>query len=339
MLLSPKGKIKFMNHALIDQFKLGVTEYKNSQALRVFAPFPSFVKIIKQIMNKPAKLKEELIIAQDKVRLKAAVFAKPITVLFGYTYGYYIEINDYARPVQNDRLKVWSRTVQKMAHDIKTPLSSISLYMKTIDLKLEDNAPEARRLISEDLQIMINEMNRVREMTKNFLKFTNLEAPNFTTCSLSDLIHQALDRFKSYEGQGLQITLELDSEADQVTVDGQQISMALQAVLENAVDAVRGKGLISITTTLNQSFDEHFMPYVEIEIADNGPGIPDHIKQKIFEPYFTTKTDGTGMGLAIARKIMLDHQGDIEIVSRGKFSTVVRFMFPTGNIKSPKTAI
>ncbi len=339
LLLDNRGVIRQVNRTLIRQLKLESVDIKGQHFNRVFTDLPEVGEFINRLQAGGRPRNEEILINQPALHFRGVFFGKPLDGVMGYPSGYYFETNDYAGPVQDDRLKVWSKTVQKMAHDIKTPLSSISLYLKTIDLKLEDHAPQARRLIKDDLETMISEMNRVREMTKNFLKFTNLEAPSFSSCSLPKLINQVLLRFKSYEKQGLQIALELDPEAEEITADKQQLSMALQAVLENAVDAVRGKGLIYITTTLNHRLDERFKPYVEIEIADNGPGIPEDIKQKIFEPYFTTKTDGTGMGLAIVHKILLDHQGKVEIVSRGNFATVVRITLPIGNMKNQKSSL
>jgi signal transduction histidine kinase len=104
--------------------------------------------------------------------------------------------------------------------------------------------------------------------------------------------------------------------------------MALQAVIENAIEALQGEGIILISNALIQKPEENFRSYIEIEITDNGPGISDEIKKKIFEPFFTTKEEGTGMGLPLARKIMEDHDGQIEIQSQEGKYTRVRLLFP-----------
>ena len=104
--------------------------------------------------------------------------------------------------------------------------------------------------------------------------------------------------------------------------------MALHIVIENSIDALKGKGLIKISVNMAQYLNNVYQDFVEIEIADSGTGIDAKIKDKIFEPYFTTKKDGTGMGLAIARKIIEDHNGEISIYSKDGFGTVVRFLVP-----------
>jgi len=332
LLLDNRGIIRQVNHTLIRQLKLESVEIKGRHFSRIFPDLPEVGQFIKSMQAGKTPGSEEILINQPTLHFRGVLFGKPLEGVLGYPSGYYFETNDYTAPVQDDRLKVWSKTVQKMAHDIKTPLSSISLYLKTIQLKLQDQQPQAADLINPDLGIMLEKMTRVREMTKNFLKFTNLEEPKFSRVLLPELLERALERFKSYSEQGLQIEREIDPQAKEAYADEQQLLMALQAVLENAVDAVRGKGVVRIALTLNQPLDKDFVPHIEIEIGDNGPGIPEAVRQKIFEPYFTTKTDGTGMGLAIAQKILLDHKGSLTIYSKEKFATVVRMTFPVGNI-------
>jgi signal transduction histidine kinase len=104
--------------------------------------------------------------------------------------------------------------------------------------------------------------------------------------------------------------------------------MAFQVFIENAIDALEGKGKIFISSVLAQYLDHPFPEYLEIEIADNGPGIPESIRDTIFEPFYTTKENGTGMGLVIARKIIMDHNGSLELISKDHFGTVFRIHLP-----------
>lgn len=331
MLLNASGTIRYMNHIMVDQFQLGLTSYMGKRALSVFVNFPAMARLLTQLLTEKTTLKQELQINRKDVSLKGELFGKPITTLFGYTYGFYVEINDYSKPVQDDRLKVWSKTVQKMAHDIKAPLSSIGLNLSTLKMKLADVAPEVHNKIEPELDLMLREVYRVKEKTINFLKFTNLERPNLTRIDLLNVLNSTLELFKSYAEQSVDFYLEVPSKPVYLIADAEQLQMAFQAIIENAIDAIKGKGSIAVSVILAERIDEQFRLYVEIDIADTGKGIPNNIQDKIFEPYFTTKKEGTGMGLAIARKIVLDHNGEIRIFSTENFATVVKIMLPLGN--------
>lgn len=332
MLLSNTGKITFMNHTIIDQFQLGLTDYKNQSIFNVFNSFPSFLEILKKGLQKKEPLQHNLTISQNHVNLKALVIVHPITVFLGFVYGFYVEINDYSRPLEDDRLKVWSKTVQKMAHDIKTPLSSLSLNLKTLNLKLADSAPKTYKIIEPELKLMLQEINRVKERTVNFLKFTNLEPPRFGKVIVKELIQNTLELFRSYSKRSITFQLEMAEDVDYLIGDAKQLQMALQAIIENAIDAIKGQGTITITVSKVNHIHKQFAEFIEIDVADTGPGIPKEIIDKIYEPYFTTKKEGTGMGLAIAKKIIQEHNGEISIFSREGFSTVIKIMLPVGNM-------
>ncbi len=331
MLLTHSGKITFMNHTIIDQFQLGLTDYKNQSVFSVFAPFPSFLEILQECLQQKQKMQQNISIAHQNVNLKAIVYANPITVFLGYTYGFYVEVNDYSKPLENDRLKVWSKTVQKMAHDIKTPLSSLLLNLKTLNLKLADHAPHTFKMIEPELNLMFQEINRVKDKTINFLKFTNLEPPRFGKVVVKELIQNTLELFKSYSKQSVTFHIEIAEDVEYLIGDAKQLQMALQAIIENAIDAIKGQGTIAITVSKVNPIHKQFAEFIEIDIADTGPGIPKDIIDKIYEPYFTTKKEGTGMGLAIAKKIIQEHNGEISIFSREGFSTVIKIMLPVGN--------
>lgn len=331
LVLAPNGKISFMNHTIADQFKLDVTEFKGQSCAQLFSHYPSFLSTVQDLLQNPVQIKQDLSIDENGIDLKATFYAKPITVLFGVVHGLYIEVNDYSQPIRDDRLKVWSKTVQKMAHDIKAPLSSIGLNLSTLKMKLADIAPEAEEKLESELELMLKEINRLRERTNNFLKFTNLEPPQKNLTDIIEVVKSTLKLFDSYAKESVQFFFEAPDKPVYVLGDAKQLHMGFQALIENAIDAIKGQGSISISISVIERIDKKFQPFVEIDIADTGSGIPEEIQDRIFEPYFTTKKEGTGMGLAIAKKIFLDHDGEIRLFSSAHFSTIIKIMLPIGN--------
>ena len=173
--------------------------------------------------------------------------------------------------------------------------------------------------------MMRTELENIQSLTKNFLKFTNLDKPNFQVYDIRLVIEETLQKYKSYLTEELNIQVTVDPDVKPVWIDIQQIEMVFHILVENALAAVQGKGIISISATMAQYLDKSFSEFVEIELADNGPGIREEDKEKIFEAYFTTKKEGSGMGLAIARKIIRDHETDIDVYSKPNFGAVFRF--------------
>jgi len=337
-LMDYKGRITSLNAML--EHHLGMRHHiQNKERYeQAFAERPEVLSILKRFFENPQPIEEDLSFTTETGSFKGNIRVYPLVGPWRIPLGYSLEITDHSQPLIEERMQVWSKTVQKMAHDIKTPLSAIQLSLQTLRMKLADLAPHSMKQVEKDFQLLQTELKRVRNITKDFLKFTNLEQPNFQVVSLSQVIENALSHFESYLNGNLHIQKELDIQHDRLWADPQQLEMVFKIIIENAIDAMHGKGLILISTNLAQYLDKSFRKFIEIDIADTGTGIEKENEEKIFEPYFTTKTDGTGMGLAIARKIIKDHGGEITITTRENFATVVRIMLPIGNIEEGENA-
>ncbi|MCB0284718.1 MAG: HAMP domain-containing histidine kinase [Calditrichaeota bacterium] len=249
-----------------------------------------------------------------------SIFNKPI--------AYVIEAEDISEPIHSDRAKVWSKTVQKMAHDIKTPLSSVTVGLKTLQYQLEAENLQNRDTIFNEMHIMRSEIERVREMTRNFLKFTNLEKPNYVLADLHDSIRRSLDRFRDYLNNDIELKSVFDTRIKPFLIDSVQLELVFNILIENAIDAMKGKGLLNVQTSIIENVFHELSDLVEIQFTDNGSGIPKEIQNRIFEPYFTEKEDGTGMGLAIAKKIIEDHKGKIGVYSSGQLGATFTVTLP-----------
>jgi signal transduction histidine kinase len=173
---------------------------------------------------------------------------------------------------------------------------------------------------------MRTEIKRIENLTKSFIRFTNLEKPNFQIVNVQQMIEHAIGSFKTFTNAKLQIQTNLDQQFNEIWADPQQIDKVLQILIENSIQALDGGGIIEITTSMAQYLDKPFMSFLEFEVADTGPGIASTDHQKVFEPFYTTKKEaGTGMGLPIAKKIIEEHGGKIGLYSRPGFGAVIRF--------------
>ncbi|MBN8707258.1 MAG: HAMP domain-containing histidine kinase [Bacteroidetes bacterium] len=229
-----------------------------------------------------------------------------------------MEINSTTR---DQRLQLWSKVMQKMVHDLKTPLSSMSLNLRTLKMKLEESGLE-KSLGQPELFLMESEIKRLRDQSRQFLRMVNLEPPKLSSVNLVFLIRQVCDRFSSFFNDGTELTLDLPAEPVYVDLDQAQWEFVFQTLIENSIDALNDGGTLHISLNSIHQLDQDFKPAVEIQVSDSGKGIPKENLDQIFEPYFTTKREGNGLGLAVVKKIIEDHSGQIRAESDpGKWTT------------------
>ncbi len=171
-----------------------------------------------------------------------------------------------------------------------------------------------------------SEVNRIRSLTQGFLKFANLEKPNFQIVNSKEIIEKALQQFNSYTKNGVKIATSFPNIDATIFVDPLQIEQLFHIIIENGIDSMDGKGILEIKTELAQKMNHQ--SFLQIEFSDNGKGIEEEKVNQIFEPYFTTKKDGTGLGLAIAKKIVEDNRGEISIYSKLGLGTTVTLLLP-----------
>ena len=261
----------------------------------------------------------------ENTLIEGEAHISPIATKFIFLSNYLVEFRDLNESVVTKKLTIWSKAAQKMIHDIKYPLSVVAVKLDTFKMKLSKLTGTENAEIQKDIDVINNEIKRVNVITKSFLKFSDLEKPNFQAVNVKRIVNSCVKRYDGFINENLKIKIYVDNDVEDIWADEQQIELLFHNLLENSIDALKGEGLITISATLAQYLDNGLSRMVEFEIADTGPGIDQEIRERIFQPYITTKTDGTGVGLSIAKKIIEDHQGQIGFYSKENFGTVVRF--------------
>ncbi len=328
LILDTKGRIRTVNATFEQILKLQRHIQPKTHFRHALEERKKMVQLIETLIAQQTFLERScsLPVGQDAISLKFQGI-----VLRGFLnipVGFLILLDTYEFEYMSQRLQIWVQTIQKMAHDIKAPLSSIQLGLQTLQMKLESPEPQERN-ISNDFTLLNNELQRVRSLTKQFLRFTSLEKPKLSAIDLENFLNKSIQKFRHFtQNESLQIDVEIDPTARTISADPFLLEMVLQVLLENAIEALAGNGRILITANVIRSPKDNFKEFVEIEISDNGPGIPEENLDKVFEPFYSTKTNGTGLGLAIAKNIIEAHQGSISITSREGFSTIVRILIP-----------
>jgi len=328
IIINPRGKIYFISRKVQDYLDIKELYPKKKNYLNMLDKQYNLTQLIKKSIQNKKPIVADIVLGHTKLKHKASVSVIPFTTKFNYTYAYLVEINDLSDTIYTDRQRIWSRTVQKMAHDIKTPLAAVKLNLETLRLKMTDYSSNILGKTAEDFSSISIELDRIREMTSDFLKFTNLEKPNYQSVSLVKIISKVQNYFQSYTAHHIKIEIKYIDKIDHFMADAQQLELLFRILIENAIDAIAGKGLILIETVLEDNLNILNEKQINIIIADSGPGISQEERLNIFEPYYTTKSSGTGMGLAIAEKIVTDHGGEICLINHNKFGAVFQIVLP-----------
>ncbi len=226
-----------------------------------------------------------------------------------------------------ERLSAVGKLASGIAHEIRNPLNFMNLSIDHIRSRLRSGQPDG---IAEALALMSNikaEIHRLNSMIENFLTVGKPLALNKSEVDLGVLIQDVvgLAHQKAVE-QGVTITVADDVPIPHLQADPVQIKTCLMNVVLNAIQAMPGGGRLRIVTASRPGF-------VDITVSDTGPGISEEDLNRIFNPYFTTKKLGIGLGLAITKKIVEEHRGRISVLSRPHEGTDVVISLPVERVE------
>ena len=212
------------------------------------------------------------------------------------------------RLVMAERVAAWQEIARRLAHEIKNPLTPIQMAVETLRKTHAKKHKSFDEIFEESTSTVLEEAARLKRIVKEFSEFARMPSPDKRPADLNELISGTVSL---YQGA---VPLEKDlGELPTVEVDRDSMSQVVLNLLENARDAIKdrqheGKGRIVVSTRLAEDGKS-----VCLMVEDDGPGISDAVKNKLFTPYFTTKhtSGGSGLGLAIVHRIVSDHGGRI----------------------------
>lgn len=208
---------------------------------------------------------------------------------------------------QTEKLSALGRMAAGIAHEINNPLAGVLLYSSNMIKKV----PKGDAL-EEGLQVIIDETIRCRKIIQELLEFSKGREPTKVPTNINEIIGKALNIL---ENEFLLNRIDMDKslapDLPDIMADGSQMEQVFVNLLLNAVQAVPEGGTIQVKSSLNQQESS-----VSIEVTDNGPGIGRKEQSKIFEPFFSTKPNGTGLGLSVSYGIVRNHQGNINVHSQ-----------------------
>lgn len=237
--------------------------------------------------------------------------------------------------LESERLNAITLLAAGVAHEIGNPLNSLTIHLQLLKRELNQLDKQEHKPLNELLEVAQREVERLDQIITQFLRALRPSQPRLEVIRLTDVLTETLS-FLEKEIKDRDVLVEVDAPPDLPTaqLDRNQMKQAFFNIIRNAIQVMPNGGLLKISIGSSDR-------YVFISFTDTGPGIPAGDLGTIFEPYFTTKNEGSGLGLMIVQRIMRDHGGEIEVHSEPNTGTTFTLYLPRDEarirlLKAPK---
>jgi signal transduction histidine kinase len=223
------------------------------------------------------------------------------------------------RLIRSERLATVGRMAAQITHEVRNPLASIGLYAELLGDEIAERGEEPKRLVTS----IISEVDRLTEITETYLRFARLPRPKLEREDLGAIVTGVLEFSRAELSQaGIALTIDVGAELPEVAADEAQLRQALLNLVRNAREAMAAGGRLEVVVAARAD-------QVVVTVADSGPGIAAAHLGQIFDPFFSTKERGTGLGLALVHQIVVEHGGRVEVDSGEGRGTRFSLSFPT----------
>jgi len=234
--------------------------------------------------------------------------------------GTVLVVEDMTELLRAQRQLAWKEVAQRVAHEIKNPLTPIALSAERIGRHLERRQPDSMQVIRKCSEVILGCVGTLRTLVDQFSALAQFPAPQPRPCDLNRIVEEALAMFAG-RLEGINVEWDLEPDLPAVRADHDGIRRALANLIDNAAEAMQGSLLrvLGVHSALSEDGAA-----IEVTISDTGHGLTDEIRERLFLPFYSTKSRGTGLGLSIAAKIVQEHGGSLR--AEGNIPKGARFM-------------
>ena len=323
--LSSDGNIGFINLAAQKLLNLNSD---NHEGKSIQIAVPEFIDLFRLIQKNDNKTQQQEIkltragaIEILLVRISARISENELVE------GYVITFDDVTNLVSAQRLAAWGDVARRIAHEIKNPLTPIQLSAERLKRKYSPIVGTEDSNLSQYCDVIIRQTNDLRRIVDEFSKFARMPEPIKRPTNVTKLLKDVILLFQ-VSSPKISIVFNNLYDDFNVSIDETMINQAFTNLIKNAGEAIESK----LNSQPDLKFDpeiritiDQIMNDLEITIEDNGIGLPNQGRSRLFEPYVTNRENGTGLGLSIVKKIIEEHNGTLELLDASPFSEADNF--------------
>jgi len=307
-----QGRINTYNSTAEVMFSVKPDEILGRKFREVLSP--EHVMVVDMMFKEVSKAREKSVRREIPIVVRGTpmILLVNISMLHdvdGEPMGYVLVLEDMTKLVNAQKKAAWSEVAKRIAHEIKNPLTPIKLSAERIRKRLLDNLDEDEgKILRESIDSIIREVEGMKGLVDEFSQFARLPVLNPVPGDINETVKDAILPYQHNRLTRERINLDLETNLPVISFDREQIHRVLINLIENAIKAVedRGEGTVAVSTRVLKDSG-----VVEINVSDEGVGVPVEYRERIFEPYYTTRKKGTGLGLAITKRIIEEHGGVI----------------------------
>lgn len=329
LVLGPDYKVLYLNRAARELLGLD-SQFVPGDSLKRYLPDP-FWKTLEQDgrMIKPHAAIHQHIEVSYPQRRFLQIHTDALQQDFSSETNLLLIIQDVtearrhaAMNVETERMGAVTTLAAGVAHEIGNPLNSLHIYMQLIEREIQHVEGAARKNLEDHIKVCTGEIARLDHIVSQFLKAVRPTRPTFEPCSINEILLEVLKVLEpEIINRDVLVEKELARDLPKILADQDQMKQVFFNVIRNSLQAMTKGGILHIRT-------EPHGERVAISIRDTGGGISSEVLQHIFEPYFTTKSEGSGLGLMIVERVVREHGGLIEVSSEQGRGTTFRISLP-----------
>lgn len=223
------------------------------------------------------------------------------------------------------RMAAWREVARRIAHEIKNPLTPIQLSAQRLRRRYPDILSEKNSIFDQCTHTIIKQVDELKQLVSEFSQFARMPKVNRADDDLMQIVNETLFLYKQAH-PSIHFSVEAVDDIPIFSFDGEQIKRCIINLLDNAIAVLPDGGTIDVVLALDEEEEN-----VYLQVCDSGPGISEHEKTRLFEPYFSTKKTGTGLGLAIVSTIVADHSGYIRVHDNKPKGSIFTIELPLTN--------
>ncbi len=328
MGLDPSGKVTLPNRSAANMLGLEIT-YILGRKIQTIMPE------VKDLFNKirstqTQSVQDQIVIERDNINLNLMVRITAETRK-GEVQGFVIAFDDITEQVAAQRNAAWSDIARRIAHEIKNPLTPIQLAAERLKRKYSREIKSDPAVFTQCTDTIVRQVGDLRRMVDEFSSFARMPAPDVKIENLAEITKRAYF-LQEVANSTIDFTLKSPSDVLSLECDAAQVGQAVTNLIKNATESIAAMEISArkegeefhgrIDVSLEDNVRE-----TRIHIRDNGVGLPEHLMDKLVEPYITTRAKGTGLGLAIVKKIITDHGGNLLLENNAESGATATLVF------------